>query len=120
MAPDYRSEKSETIEGSGLARRAWDAYAKRVNAVGMPILMPAIRRIAATQTVDLWGFWLLWHLYGGFEGLERLGMHRSTIFRKINRFRSVMKVHPDEFQMPGVTIDPEAYWNFYGVKKRAR
>ena len=37
------------------------------------------------MVADLFGFWLLWHLEGGFEGLERLGMNRATIYRKINR-----------------------------------
>jgi len=59
---------------------------------------------------DLFGFWLLWHLYGGFEGLEKFGMHPSTIWRKIARFRKMTGQHPDVFRMPGVEIDPEAYW----------
>ena len=60
---------------------------------------------------DLLGFWILWHLYGGFEGLQEFGYHRATIYRKIKRIRpQVFGVHPDEFTMTGVTIDPKAYW----------
>src|SRR4051812_6867094 len=114
MAPDYRSDKSESLEGKGIARRAWDAYAKRVNKVALPLLEPAMRRVAATQVADLLGFWMVWHLYGGFEGLEELGMNRSTIFRKVNRFRTVLKKHPDEFTLPGVTIHPATYWKSAG------
>jgi hypothetical protein len=120
MAPDKSSDNYETVEGGGRARRAWDAYATRVNAAAMPVLMPAIRRLAATQTSDLLGFWVLWHLHGGFEGLEKLGMHRSTIFRKVNRFRTVFKVHPDEFTLPGVSVDAEAYWKAYAKPKARR
>ena len=28
MTPDFRSDKSESLEGKGFARRAWDAYAR--------------------------------------------------------------------------------------------
>lgn len=112
--PDYRSEKMETAEGRGIARRAWQAYQSRAKRVAGPILDPVLdpiaKRLAATQVADLLGFWMLWHLHGGFEGLEQLGMHRSTIFRKVNRFRTLFKVHPDEFTLDGVTIDAAAYW----------
>ena len=38
------------------------------------------------------------------------GMHRATIFRKVNRFRQIYGVHPDVFELPGVTIDLRTYW----------
>ena len=104
----------ETPEGKGIARRAWDKYAAAVNkTVGkplVPILRPAAAPVAREWVADLVGFWVLWHLYGGFEGLERYGFHRATIYRKIKRFRIAFGAHPDEFEMDGVTIDPEAYW----------
>jgi hypothetical protein len=37
-------------------------------------------------------------------------MHKSTIWRKVARFRKVTGSHPDEFQMPGITINPGEYW----------
>ena len=110
VSPDYRSEKMESAEGKGIARRAWDAYARSVNKRTVPMLTPLARRIAATQVADLLGFWMLWHLHGGFEGLEELGMSRATIFRKVKRFRTIMKKHPDEFTLTGVRIDAAAYW----------
>ena len=99
----------ETREGKGLARRAWDAYARAVNRVALPYLEPFADRVSAAVVTDLVGFWLAWHLEGGFEGLERLGMHRATIFRKVSRFRRVFGKHPDEFKFPGVTIDVGEY-----------
>jgi hypothetical protein len=97
----------ESSEGKGIARRAWESYEKRTRRV----LTPLVRPVAVGQAVDLVGFWVLWHLHGGFEGLLRLGMTQSTIYRKIKRFRTAYGVHPDEFVMPGITLDREAYWS---------
>src|SRR5687767_10576178 len=83
---DFRHEPMETREGRGLARRAWDGYARNARKVSDPLLAPLARRVSAAVVTDLVGFWLTWHLEGGFEGLERLGMHRATIFRKVSRF----------------------------------
>ena len=106
----------ETPEGEGRARQAWYAYAKYVNTNITPFMMPIAEPLACSQTGDLMGFWLMWHLYGGFEGLEEFGMHKSTIWRKVARFRRVTGEHPDVFEMPGITIDPKAYWKSAGRK----
>ncbi len=112
--PDFRSEKMESAEGKGIARRAWEAYAAGMNRTLGPVLLPVVRPAAEPVVrewlTDLLGFWVVWHLYGGFEGLERFGFHRATIYRKVKRFRIAFGQHPDEFTMDGVTIDPEAYW----------
>lgn len=112
--PDYRSDRSDTNEGKGIARRAWDGYAAAVNkAVGPalnPVVEPAARVVARTMVADLIGFWTIWHLYGGFEGMERYGYSRATIYRKIKRFRRVFGTHPDEWTCAGITLDPKAYW----------
>jgi|SRR5450759_4069385 hypothetical protein len=110
---DFRSQRMDSPEGKGLARRAWDAYAAAANRVAGPVLQPVTdpiaRRIAAPMAVDLFGFWLCWHLEGGFEGLRRAGMSRSAIYRRLKLFRKTVGVHPDEFEMPGVSIDLAAY-----------
>jgi hypothetical protein len=106
-----------TPEGRGIARsrwrKAWDAYARAVNKVALPALEPVIdpaaRKIAGVMTTEAVGFWLMWHLEGGFEGLQRLGMSRSGIYRRIKYFRRIMGAHPDEFEFPGVSLDLEAY-----------
>jgi hypothetical protein len=36
-------------------------------------------------------------------------MSRSAIYRRLRLFRKLFGVHPDEFQMPGVTIDLAAF-----------
>ncbi|MGE3834070.1 MAG: hypothetical protein AB7H43_04715 [Acidimicrobiia bacterium] len=100
-----------------MARRAWDAYARTVRsgarrALTSPVMEPAIKAVAARMTADMVGFWLAWHLHGGFEGLVELGMHPSTVWRKVKRFRTVTGKHPDEFQIPGVTLDRAAYWDW--------
>ena len=70
-----------------------------------PLLMPTVEKIGAGVAVDLVGFWLVWHLEGGFEGCRGLGMSRSAIYRRIKIFRVTFGVHPDEFVLPGVTSD---------------
>ena len=48
--PDFRSNPSETNEGKGIARRAWDAYAKTVNEKLGPTLHPLIEPAAAPKS----------------------------------------------------------------------
>jgi hypothetical protein len=73
------------------------------------LLDPAAQKPGAAIGVDLFGFWLVWHLEGGFEGLRRSGMSRSAIYRRIKLFRVVTGMHPDEYVLPGVSIDLETY-----------
>lgn len=123
MASDFRSDPMESPEGKGNARRAWEAYSKASNVVLGPVVKPLVRPIARKQVVELVGFWVTWHLYGGFEGLvEHVGMHPSTVWRKVKKFRVAFGEHPDIYKMPGVNIDPEAYWNAVegGAKALAR
>lgn len=103
-------------EGKGRARRAWEAYANAVTKVAgpalTPILTPAVRPVARELTFELMGFWLAWHLEGGFEGLtdpNKLGMSRSAVYRRITLFRRMTGVHPDEYVMPGVAVSVPAY-----------
>jgi len=96
-----------TPEGKGIARRAWDGYVKAVK--GAPGVSTLAGKLAVPVALDLTGFWLLWHLEGGFEGLQRLGMSRSSIYRRVALFRAALGVHPDEYEMPGVTLDIVKY-----------
>jgi hypothetical protein len=109
-------------EGQGIARRAWDAYAGAVER--SPVTQTIARKMAIPVATDMIGFWALWHLEGGFEGMRRLGMSRATIYRRIKTFRLMLGVHPDEFEMPGITIDVAAYregWKeLNGAKKKPR
>jgi len=99
----------ESPEGKGIARRAWDAYAGAVTRVTRPAVEPLARKVAVPVAMDLMGFWLAWHLEGGFEGLRRMGMSRSSIYRRVRLFRAALGAHPDEFDMPGVSLNIEAY-----------
>ena len=111
--PDFRSDPMASAEGKGLARRAWDSYVKNTNKylgpTFSPLLEPAAKKIGATVTADIFGFWLMWQLEGGFEGCQRMGMSRSAIYRRIKVFRGLTGFHPDEYVMPGVAIDVAAY-----------
>lgn len=44
--------------------------------------------IASSTVQRLLGFWLMWHLYGGRQGLLAQGvMAESTLYRQIGEFR---------------------------------
>ncbi|GAA2089328.1 hypothetical protein IDH50_15910 [Aeromicrobium tamlense] len=111
---DFRSEPMPTAEGRGRARAAWDAYAAASQKVFGPavetLLGGAIRSVSASTVADLVGFWVLWHLHGGFEGLLKLGMSRASIYRKVALFRKLFGKHPDEFEFPGITLDVATYF----------
>jgi hypothetical protein len=110
MAKDFRSERMGSPEGKGLARKAWDEYRASVRrTLQTPAVAPLTNRLVSDMTADLMGFWLIWQLEGGFEGARRAGMSRTTIYRRIRRFRIATGSHPDEFQVPGVQIDVAAY-----------
>ena len=120
---DFRSERMESPEGHGLARRAWDAYAKAVGKVTTPVLRPWVEMYAAGSIADLIGFWSVWHLEGGFEGLQRMGMSRASIYRRVKLFRVAFGAHPDEFVMPGIKLDLVDFrdgWAKHSAEKRAR
>jgi hypothetical protein len=102
---DFRSERMESPEGRGIARKAWDAYAGAVNKVTIPVLTPFVRMYAAGSITDLIGFWAVWHLEGGFEGLQAMGMSRASIYRRIKLFRIAFGAHPDEYVMPGIHLN---------------
>jgi hypothetical protein len=108
-ATDFRSARMPSPEGKGIARRAWDAYAKQVGRVGAPVIEPVARKVAVPVWLDMLGFWMAWHLEGGFEGLQQLGMSRASIYRRVSLFRRTVGVHPDEYEFPGVKLDIEAY-----------
>jgi len=65
----------------------------------------------ALEESELIGFWVAWHLAGGFAALERGGWHRATVFRKVRRFRAVIGVYPDECSFPWIQLDLEAAWS---------
>ena len=123
LVVDFRSERMESPEGRGLARRAWDRYVGAVNKVTIPVLRPMVEMYAAGSIVDLIGFWSVWHLEGGFEGLQRMGMSRASIYRRVKLFRIAFGAHPDEFVMPGIKLDLVDFrdgWARHAAEKRAR
>jgi hypothetical protein len=117
---DFRSERMESPEGRGIARKAWDTYASAVNKVTIPVLTPFVRMYAAGSITDLIGFWAVWHLEGGFEGLQALGMSRASIYRRIKLFRIAFGAHPDEFEMPGIKLDLKDFQAGWAAIKEER
>lgn len=110
----------DSQEGLGIAYRAWRKYVdlvgKGTKKVPATYWDRVLRPYGIRTATDMMGFWLAWHLHGGFEGLLQMGMPRRTIYRHISRFREVTGVHPDEFTLDGVTIDVEAYLKGSGKK----
>jgi hypothetical protein len=87
VGTDFRSDRMDSAEGRGYARKAkdaWNAYADAVNKVALPMAKPLIDGIAANQAVDLMGFWLVWHLEGGYEGLRKTGICNLSPYRHIS------------------------------------
>jgi len=109
-------------EGRGKARKAWEGYVKWVDRNVTPGVGAAIRPMAqryATDKVEsLVGFWVLWHGSGGYEGLVNLGMHPSTVYRRIRAFRILFGEHPDEYTFPGLTLDVRK-WNASALDETA-
>ena len=117
---DFRSDRMESPEGRGLARRSWEAYVGAVTKVTRPALGPLVRKYAAGSIVDLYGFWVVWHLEGGFEGLLAMGMSRASIYRRIKLFRIAFGAHPDEFVLPGITLDLAAHREGWAQMKKVK
>lgn len=117
---DFRSDRMDSPEGRGKARQAWEAYVGAVSKVTTPALRPLVQRYAAGSVVDLIGFWVVWHLEGGFEGLQRMGMSRASIYRRIKLFRIAFGAHPDEFEMPGISLDVAAHREGWAEKTKEK
>lgn len=135
LVKDFRSARMESIEGAGRARRRLDDFYELGGGAELAMelqaaqgrnyddeseLDPDIAEMfaaarekaakAALEEADLIGFWVAWHRAGGFRGLERAGWHRTTIHRRVKRFRLRFGAHPDEMQFPWITLDLERCW----------
>ena len=80
---DFRSDKSESAEGGRTAVNRWAGYHHSLDedvaqafstpAQSMEELDPEIRDALAADALErseLIGFWVAWHLAGGFDNLE--------------------------------------------------
>ncbi len=125
MTPDtdFRSAKMESLEGEGLARGRWQTFHERIDERLLDAAQDGRREISelpeeatenlapsAVERAELAAFWMAWHLAGGFAGLQREGHDRSTIFRKVKRFRNVMGEHPDVYRFTWLKVDFAQAW----------
>ena len=123
---DLRAARSESSEGRGLAKARRDRFlgayepADRAD-VGATPEFPGVDPSIVDEVRDAYaealvesaadiGFWIAWHRAGGFEALERLGWHRTTIFRKLKRFRARFGEHPDAWEPSWISLDLERLW----------
>jgi hypothetical protein len=102
-------------DGRGVAELGWRAAVEKLALKAAIPMEPLSRRVALGTVQDLIGFWALWQLEGGSAGLERLGMPRATIYRKVKLFRESFGAHPDVFNFPGLAADPERYLEAFGL-----
>jgi hypothetical protein len=110
---EVRAKRSPSPDGQGIAKgrleRAWDAYYGAVRPFTDPLsqrIAGALMPVARGATFDLLGFWVSWHMLGGYEGMQQhLGMSRSAVYRRITAFRKVFGEHPDVYRFPGITLD---------------
>jgi hypothetical protein len=100
---DYRSDRMPSAEGRGQAKDATDRlleahpdWAERI---------PFARQFGVKTSIASLGFWLVWQSSGGFDGLRKLGMPETTIWRYVRNFREGFGVHPDEYVLEGVDLD---------------
>ncbi|MGE0881259.1 MAG: hypothetical protein AB7L13_12420 [Acidimicrobiia bacterium] len=70
----------------------------------------AERPKVAALLSELIGFWVMWHVSGGFDRLEQAGWHRATIYRKVARFKDFFGVHPDDYEFGWLHVDAEQVW----------
>ncbi len=49
-----------------------------------------------------------------------MGMSRASIYRKVKLFRIAFGAHPDEFEMPGITLDLAAFREGWAAKEKAK
>jgi hypothetical protein len=121
---DFRTERSESPEGGGHARAAWNDYhhplfddppseafgpaLKGVDDFPDDVVQDIAERVV--EDSELIGFWIAWHQAGGFANLQAGGWARSTIFRRLRAFRTRYGVHPDEYRFDWIALDLAKTW----------
>jgi len=117
---DFRSERMPTPEGEGRAKAAlesaYETYYKTNTAFNkrlfgaFPELRQAFKGQVGARILDLFGFWFVWQISGGFEGTQKaLGISKSQMYRRVALFRQAFGEHPDVCEFPGITVDPAAF-----------
>lgn len=75
-------------------------------------LEPLAKEVAGATIERMVGYWVMWHLAGGFDALLAKGwLSRSAVYRSRNEFRRFMGVDVEAFW-------PEAVAFFEAERKR--
>lgn len=76
----------------GGAARMWQAYRGLVD----PMIKPVTDGVAHSIASRLVGFFVTWHLYGGYDGLVGAGWNRTAVWRNRQEFRKVFGVEVED------------------------
>ena len=61
-------------------------------------LEPLAKEISGRVVQRMVGFWVMWHLAGGFDGLIATGwLSRTAVYRSRGEFHRIMKVEVENF-----------------------
>jgi len=64
----------------------WDRYMRTIETV----IGPSAKSIAALRVQDMVGFWFMWHMFDGDNGLKLLGYNRTSLWRQHRLFEAVI------------------------------
>lgn len=63
-----------------------------------PVVAPAARKYAGHRVQRLLGFWVLWHTFGGRQGLQAAGLlSRGGLYGQRQEFAEVFGVPVEDF-----------------------
>lgn len=93
------AEDQKETSGSPRAARPADAWNALAMVGGMiPGVSTVAHGVARSVVQRLMGYWLMWHLYGGIDGLISSGvMSSATAYRQKAEFLRVFGVEVEEF-----------------------
>lgn len=69
-----------------------------VRPILLPLITPALKAWAGHRVTRLLGFWMLWHTYGGLDGIVETGiMPSSTAYKQRKEFRETFGVKVEDW-----------------------
>jgi hypothetical protein len=73
---------------------------KEYDALVKKVFGPVAMQVAGHQVQRLLGFWVLWHMMGGVEGVRLVGLPDNSIRRTRKEFEQVFNHKVEDFLPP--------------------